>query len=140
MNYSFFFYKNFLSLLLFFQTICHTDIDKYSYIDFIEKISFVRYYFYRLFTGSCNNSSGNSFIFISLFVQSVWKSSNFNKRRNIADLYNGVTGHVCILLVQYFEILINGYSMNVDAICLCISSLSFSFSSLSVKATQFRKI
>lgn len=98
MNYSFFFYKNFLSLLLFFQTICHTDIDKYSYIDF-EKISFVRYYFYRLFTGSCNNSSGNSFIFISLFVQSVWKSSNFNKRRNIADLYNGVTGHVCILLV-----------------------------------------
>lgn len=31
-------YKNFLSLLLF-QTICHMDIDKYSYIDF-EKISF----------------------------------------------------------------------------------------------------
>lgn len=53
MNYSFFLsYKNFLSLLLFFQTICHMDIDKYSYIDF-EKISFVRYYFYRLFTGSC---------------------------------------------------------------------------------------
>lgn len=39
MNYSFFLsYKNFLSLLLF-QTICHMDIDKYSYIDF-EKISF----------------------------------------------------------------------------------------------------